>query len=208
MDLATITMDRHHARQAFLEYRRAVRERHSDEDAEIMRGYRALAKGQQLIRLSETLKAGGTVVREYTSWNGREVVSVRLPALAIMRADQRECWLQISGGAEPTIRLSHVRWPHHNATRNVLTFRSLGLGVSGVESDWRAMVPIVPPGLRPKHSLSGYHILWEADWEKVKPPRPPGDPALLKHIGGDLYAVCAVWDLTPIEQAVLSRRYV
>jgi hypothetical protein len=47
-------------------------------------------------------------------------------------------------------------------------------------------------------------VLWEADW-KVHPV-PPGDPALLKHIGGDLYAVVAVWDLTPLEQAVLAAR--
>jgi hypothetical protein len=37
-------------------------------------------------------------------------------------------------------------------------------------------------------------------------PRPPGDPALLRPIGGDLYAVEAVWDLTELEQLVLSQR--
>jgi hypothetical protein len=35
---------------------------------------------------------------------------------------------------------------------------------------------------------------------------PPEDPALLKHIGGDLYAVLAVWNLTELERAVLSGR--
>lgn len=33
---------------------------------------------------------------------------------------------------------------------------------------------------------------------------PPGDPALLKHMGGDLYAILAVWDLSPLERAVLA----
>lgn len=32
----------------------------------------------------------------------------------------------------------------------------------------------------------------------------PVDPALLKHIGGDLYAVVATWDLTDLERAVLD----
>lgn len=32
------------------------------------------------------------------------------------------------------------------------------------------------------------------------------DPALLKHIGGDLYAVLATWDLTELERSVLGGR--
>ena len=61
-----------------------------------------------------------------------------------------------------------------------------------------ALIPNVPPALRPAHALSNYHLLWEAEW-RVAPGPPPGDPALLKHIGGDLYSVLAVWDLTPVE---------
>ena len=37
-------------------------------------------------------------------------------------------------------------------------------------------------------------------------PRPPGDPALLRHVGGDVYAVEAVWELTELEKLVLSGR--
>ena len=70
--------------------------------------------------------------------------------------------------------------------------------------DMRAMVPPIPPALRPPYKLGNYAILWEATWEKV--PRPPGDPALLRHIGGDLYAVLAIWDLTDLERAVLAGR--
>ncbi len=39
MQLDVIEMDKTEARKAFLGYRRAVRERHDAEDAEIMRGY-------------------------------------------------------------------------------------------------------------------------------------------------------------------------
>lgn len=43
------------------------------------------------------------------------------------------------------------------------------------------------------------------DWQRT--PQPPGtDPALLKHVGGDLWAVLATWDLTPLEAAVLGQR--
>jgi hypothetical protein len=65
----------------------------------------------------------------------------------------------------------------------------------------RALVPLIPPWARPKAKLSNYHILWEADWTDV-----PVDPALLKHLGGPLYVVLAVWDLTEVERSVLSLR--
>lgn len=68
-----------------------------------------------------------------------------------------------------------------------------------------AIVPTIPPRLRPPHNLSGYHILWEAEWGQ-EDVLPPGDPALLRHLGGDLYAVLAVWDLTPLERSVLAGR--
>lgn len=35
---------------------------------------------------------------------------------------------------------------------------------------------------------------------------PPGDPLLLKHLAGTLYAVLAVWDLTELERAVFGGR--
>ena len=69
--------------------------------------------------------------------------------------------------------------------------------------DARAMVPPVPPVHRPVSSLGNYHVLFEAIWEQVA----PKDPALLKHIGGDLYVVCATWDLTEIERTVLAGRF-
>jgi hypothetical protein len=34
----------------------------------------------------------------------------------------------------------------------------------------------------------------------------PVDPALLRHIRGDLWAVLAVWNLTDLERYVLSQR--
>jgi hypothetical protein len=69
----------------------------------------------------------------------------------------------------------------------------------------RAMVPHVPPALRPIHSLDGYATLFEVE-EWAPDPTAPADPALLKHIGGDLYAVLAVWDLSELERSVLNGR--
>jgi hypothetical protein len=34
----------------------------------------------------------------------------------------------------------------------------------------------------------------------------PEDPALIKHIRGDLWSVMAVWDLSELERLVLAQR--
>ena len=66
MNLSTIEMERPKAREAFLDYRRAVREHaeakldeaqreYEEIDRAVMQGYKQLAAGRQLIRLSHTL---------------------------------------------------------------------------------------------------------------------------------------------------------
>jgi hypothetical protein len=66
-----------------------------------------------------------------------------------------------------------------------------------------ALVPTPPLHLRPRRGLQNYHVLFEAQWSKA----PPDDPVLLRRIGkGDLWLVCASWNLTPIEKAALATR--
>jgi len=208
MELATITMPKTEARKAFLEYRRAVRERHDEEDAEIMRAYREIARGAQLIRLTDALRNGGTVIREFTRW--RDPSTLRLPRLSVARADARFVYtegVQRDGSWQTTLQ---PRWDlNPNNRRDRLgfpagTFEATDMSSGGCEV--RAMVPTVPPPLRPVHKLSGYHLLWEAEWSLA--PQPPGDPALLKRISRDLFAVVAIWDLTDVERAVLAGRTV
>jgi hypothetical protein len=212
LERATITMDPHVARKAFLSYRTSVRDRLSSEDEQIMRGYRALSKGQQLINLREAISAGGTHP------NG-------LPRLAVARADTEFVYAERNAHGSLTLWPNNA-WNFRGTTPRSGVFRfptgtlptCAQLGCDMARSPWdhsghqrawgkemRAMVPNVPMALRPAHALSGYATLFEVDkWEKA--PRPPGDPALLKHVGGELWAVLAVWDLTPLEQAVLSGR--
>lgn len=207
MNLATIEMDRNVARRAFLDYRAAVRERHDEEDRAIMTGYRALSRGQQLIRLSDTLRAGGTETK--TIRVGRSTETVIVPRLAVARADAR---VVFTAGVDRTggCLITADRQDRELARNNQRDRTRIASGTFelGNDSWWhqcmRAIVPNVPPPLRPAHALSGYQILWEAEW--AVHPVPPVDPALLKHVGGDLYAVVAVWDLSPLEQAVLAAR--
>jgi hypothetical protein len=208
MELATITMPKTEARKAFLEYRRAVRERHSDEDAEIMRAYREIARGHQLLKVSEALVAGGTRVIEELMWDRRRRTR-RVPRLAIARADAAFAWtagierdgaLEIRSKEDIAMgnRRDRMRFPDGTFPESQED--------AGFAPRLRAMVPTVPPPLRPAHHLRNYHLLWEAEWAAVPPP--PGDPALLKRISGDLFAVVAIWDLTEVERAVLAGRTV
>jgi hypothetical protein len=72
------------------------------------------------------------------------------------------------------------------------------------QSTWSATtsVPLVPPQHRPRRArMRRFHVLWEVEeWRRV----PPRDPALLRHIRGDLWSVVATWDLTDLERAVLA----
>lgn len=201
MDLATISMDRNAARAAFLEYRQAFRDEQAAIDGELMRGYKELAGGRQLIRLSETIQSGGA------DELGR-------PRLAVARADEPRVTFERTPNGAVTFT-PNIEW--RDAARSadrVLRFGDGTLPPLPVTNDngwvgsgtWAAIMPLIPPHLRPPHNLENYHILWEAAWTRPATRRAPGDPALLRRIGGDLWAVLAIWDLSPLERAVLEMR--
>jgi hypothetical protein len=220
VELATITEDPHVARRAYLEYRAAVRSgarrklgeaqrRYDRVDDATMRAYRALSQGKQLIRLADTVRAGGVTRVEARAWSGK--YTAVLPRLAVCRADARRCH---TNGVDPDgmvnfyagvpdrygyspskSKLNRVTLPDGTFPEDQRTERGYSRSTHHI-----AVVPTIPPPLRPPHNLSGYRVLWEADWtEQV-----PVDPALLKHVGGDLYAVVAVWNLSELERAVLA----
>jgi hypothetical protein len=206
MNLSTIEMPRAKAREAFLDYRRAVRERHSAEDAQIMRAYRELAKGTALIKLPVVIRAGGTTTITTRRWDGQPG-DVVVPRLAVARAHRSACWtFGVDRDGDVELRGRRDLAPSNRKDRIVVG----GFDEAVADPGWRprilAQAPVIPPPFRPAHKLEGYHLLWEAEW--ALDPVPPTDPALLKHVGGDLYAVVAVWDLTEVERAVLAGRAV
>lgn len=196
MDLTPMTMPEEAAKAAFREYRAAFMAERNRIDGELMRGYKALAEGKQLIRLTETIQAGGA------DELGR-------PRLAISRADETE--IRFDRWNDGSIQFAPEGRSGYRVTANDRSFMLPAGTLPTVEaSTWTdaryATIPIIPPRLRPPHDLKGYHLLWEAVWHRSRNVRAPRDPALLKRIGGDLFAVLAVWDLTPLEMAVLEMR--
>ena len=209
MELSTITMEPEAAKAAFEEYAAAVRAGHDEEDQAIADGYKALAEGKPLINLPQTLAAGGVDTIEVTQpWRTEPFDGDRATPGVLSR--QREA--RLHPGRRPRRRLpDHRRQARAGAAppqpprplpdprRHVRQGRELTAAPY-----LKAIVPNIPPRLRPKRGLQLYTLLWEAEW--AVDPLPPSDPALLRQLGGDLYIVLGTWDLTALEQAVLSGR--
>jgi len=199
MNLDTIDMPVDEARARYEEYSAAVKARHNVEDAVLAAGYKALSEGKKLISLQAAIRAGG-------------IDTAGRPKLAIAPATAEWCWmsrwrdgaLRFAPSQNERVKLGVVKLPAG-------TFPEVPYQVWEAMDGWRlarntnrALVPIVPPALRPSRALIRYHILWEAEWEKVA----PVDPALLRHLSGDLWLLCSTWDLSPLERMVLAERFV
>jgi len=196
MDLAELEISPGEAREKLDEYRSALAGERTAEDEAIAAGYRAAARGLSLILLSRTVASGGFHA------NG-------LPRIAVIGAEAAECYVLWDGS-----HLVYADRDDPQANRGALVgAHSVRVPLAADDlpgsftRSWRrgvSMVPLIPPRCRPKpRRLRHCHILWEVEvWERV----PPRDPALLRHVRGDLWAVLAVWDLTDLERAVLSQR--
>lgn len=199
MDLTTIEMDPAEARQHADELE-AHRKHLTPEEEAFLDGYRALASGRPIINLRETIAAGGCFDDD----------NYALPRLAVARAF--DSWVTVT--RDFVGRLTF----HTSSNRNVAWKLDLGrvmrplnssIGEYATYGSRRAMVPPVPIGTRMRLGAprrGGWRprlTLFEVgEWAWT--PRPPGDPALLRHVGGDLYVVEATWDLTDLERAVLA----
>ncbi len=68
----------------------------------------------------------------------------------------------------------------------------------------KTKVPIIPATLMPEGNLKNYYILWEVQkWENLPETK---DPLLLKRITENLFVILGAWDLTDLEQSIISGR--
>jgi len=204
MNVTPIKMDRTEALAAFREYQAAgcadrgsMRKVWKAEDVALMQAYKHLARGTAVIDLQAAMRQAGSKL-----FDG---CPIPLPCLAVVPSDAPECYLRLERNG--AARFASSRWTTSRKTSVAFpagTFPAIGATVDL----WRinehsTMTPIIPPHLRPKHDLANYRTLWEVEqWTRD----PPKDPMLLKPLGGMLYAVLAVWDLTEMERAVLRGR--
>jgi hypothetical protein len=197
MDLQQIVIPKDEAEAKLAEYEGLIADERTAEDKAIAQAYRAATRGLGVISLPRTIASGG--------FHGNS-----LPRLGVARADDVEVYARWSDNA--VIYSDYDRW---DVNRGALVgAHSVRVALAGDElpprkdrKTWSAgiaTVPIVPPRFRPRlRRLHGFHLLWEVpEWKRI----PPVDPALIRHIRGDLWSVVAVWDLTGLEQLVLSQR--
>jgi hypothetical protein len=191
VEKAIVNSDVWTARSKWEEYRALVKAGTATDAEDLARkAFRAMWFGKQVLDLNLVIPQHG-------------VFDSGLPKLAIARAHWPFVFAWWSEGRVSFTRESR-RWSTRGAkqqmTHNprVLMPGEMRPRDQG-STHGRAQVPSVPPKLRPEGALSGYHVLFEAKWERV----PPVDPLLLSHLGGPFYVVRAHWDLTPLEQGLL-----
>lgn len=199
MNVTTIQPDIKQAREKLKAYRAA---RHRDAEVEYKRiesAYQELAKGFPLINIADAIREGGV------DENG-------FPKLAFSRADKKEIlfYWQEERWTKRRTAFYDFRSPSQWRTfKNLQLTSQVSWNVSEAKcfSYRYALVPMVPPDVRPKNGqLKDWHILWEVNhWSKSpQTAKVSPDPYLLRHIDGDLYAVIASWDLTPLEEMILN----
>jgi hypothetical protein len=173
-----------------------------DLDRGIMQGYRVLAKGGRLIDANDALIAGGLNI-------------AGIPRLAIARAHVEACRWEPTGEYESgsyspngggKYRWSG-RWQRMTDDRVEWTVPKGSFPAEKIARDahrrirnFEAQIPLVPLPLRPRHNLSNYFVLWEANWHPV----PPRDPYLLRKLAGSLMEIVAEWELTDLEVAAVA----
>lgn len=204
MNVPTIEMPAEQARAKLKAYRRQLHKRADEEYSAAAAGYQALADGHRLINLQDVFRN--------VPFDDQE-----RPRMAIARADRKQVrfhWASRSTRASfDTEAQSPTRGPA-NQWPTLVRWVDLGRTHDG-DTYWGiegfALVPMVPADVRDqvgRCNLRNLFVLWEVEqWaDRSIRPQPDRDPYLLKHVGGDLYAVLAEWDLTDLERAVMAGR--
>lgn len=199
MNLSTIDMTREEAEAAYEEWAAAAKG--SAEDAAIAAGYDELRKGRRLISLSQTIAAGG---EDDLGRPRLAVAPTSAGVIYLVRTRNGSVGFSTSDRARP----DNWDWTQPVSSTGRVLVRG-ALAERAVDWDlryfgYKAMVPVVPPRFRWRGVRSA-HVLFEAEWAKHNPPAPV-DPALIRHLRGDLWVVRGVWDLTDLERAVLMER--
>jgi len=187
MNVPTLTMDVDLAQETYDRYKAALESRETtEEDAKILLGYKALAAGKQLLDLHQVFRSC-------------PLDQLGRPMFAVGRAHWKWCHFRERSGAAHFVRNASDVW-HRGNTGKVVIPAAMMPERWDKRGAGRAMVPVIPPTVRPRSNLQRYHILWEAEWQAI----PPTDPLLLSRLSG---VILAAWDLTDLERAVLAGRF-
>ena len=200
MNVAEITMPVDEAKAKVNAYRNALRRRADAEYRVALTAYEELAAGKTLINIDEVFATA-------------ELNELGLPNIAIGRADRIEVRAYRRSDehncefSTEAVAMSNYGWVGRYPQLTI----NCRLSDPTPSKSWAkgyALLPMIPPEVRPKGQLRDYFILWEVDhWSKEPKTRiAPVDPILLKHLTGPLYVVMGTWDLTEVERCIVVGR--
>lgn len=209
MNVSTITITQDEALQKLAAYKALSARQRTADDERIQSMYAAVSNGATVINVANAFKETGLNDRQQ-------------PKLAIARGDWREVffhpgkWLRVENdntisspgtwsrdkGAGAFVDTNSFNPMAYSKTISYTNTFPLDMPMTTL----RAVVPHVPPNIRPVKKLHNYHILFEVDeWVNVKDlPKQSRDPFLLQRIQGDLFVVVAEWELTELEMSLLG----
>jgi hypothetical protein len=187
MNVSTISVPRETAIQKINDIEALRPKQRTDEDDALLSVFKAVRKhNARVINIVDAFRQTG-------------LNELGQPKLAIAQAD----WKDVHCSNK-----SHYRGYYSTAfsSRSVWRYVAgdifLPKGTLSIKSSngLKSAVPHIPANLRPKYSLSNYHILFEVQkWEEY-----PVDPFLLKRVVGNLFIVIAEWELTELEASLLG----
>lgn len=166
----------------------------------VLVAHKALQAGLVLIDLGQTMKRVPDI--------GENHPTPHWPLMGVARPDDKlvSCVRRRSGKVEfYSGEVGSVNKDKATSWRQHPFYEVEARGWEGNPTWYRrkSVVPTLPPELRDTVTPD-HRIIWLAEWvSPERGPRVPRDPALLSHVAGGLYAVEAVWDLTPLEYVVL-----
>jgi hypothetical protein len=192
MDVQHLTEDQDVAAEKWREYKDAAKKTRDPLYDDMKKVYYQIKQGKTVVNVFDAIKKGGI-----------HTVNAH-PKLAICQANAKEvfCRYRSNGTVFYSPRSFWTRGWRDRPGSNEFMFLDC-LPQIRQDLQLKAPVPIIPPRLRPVKLTDDYYILWEVDhWT----PMPSKDPYLLKRVAGNLFVVCAAWDLTDIEIAVMAGR--
>lgn len=214
MELEKIQMPKEKAKEEWRKYTELIKKRKEKYLEDMKKCMFELAKGKELIDIYKVMETAG-INKNYQ------------PKLAISRADWKEVQFckkddgrgffsnpNRSGYGDWSIRSegdidlqphTFVTWQRVKESRTDTKGNNINVDGWGIANDkCKTKVPIIPVQLMPEGNLRNYYILWEVkEWEDLPETK---DPLLLKRITENLFVILGAWDLTPLEQSIISGR--
>jgi hypothetical protein len=192
MNVDTITIPKETAITKVGELKSLKRSQLTEEDEKLLSLYTSISKhNARVISLRAAFRQAG-------------LNDLNQPSVAVAQGDWKTVFFRPLGWTNSTggeFWHRNLSWRRQNAA-GVINIQSGTFQAPLATNALSTQVPYVPASVRPKYHLRNYHILFEVDAWTVE--AMSIDPFLLKHINGDLYAVVAEWDLTPLEAMLVG----